>query len=161
MSSSGWGDGTHVSNQKLMFSTYSELEKTLAIAVSNPMLPKDVIPCLVVRASPDIEVTKEDVAVRLWYRSDHGAEVIVELVLDFVGVGHGRGIRTGDIGRLFAKKEELGHHQSVIHSLWQQINQHNTPEHELIKAYHILLCSDVSGNCHWCLKHKLSLLSTI
>ncbi|KYO33637.1 hypothetical protein Y1Q_0008787 [Alligator mississippiensis] len=71
-----------------MFSTYSEQQKTIAIAASDPMLADDAIPCLAIRANPGIEVAKENETFRLWYSSDRGVEVIIELVLDFVRVGH-------------------------------------------------------------------------
>ncbi|KYO27025.1 hypothetical protein Y1Q_0018192 [Alligator mississippiensis] len=69
-----------------------EQQKTIAIAASTPMLPDDAIPCLVVRANLGTEVAKKDEAVKLWYSSDHAVEVIVELVLDFVGVDCGRSV---------------------------------------------------------------------
>lgn len=102
-----------------MFSTQSEQGKTTAIAASIPVLPGDAIPCLAGRANPGIEVAREDEMVRHWYSSIHRMKVIIELVCDFVRVGHGRGICTYDSGTLLAKQGELEHHQLVIHSLVQ------------------------------------------
>ena len=108
-----------VRNQKAMLCTGLEQKQTVAVAVTDPMLPDHSFPGDAVTANSRIKLTKHDEFVSMGNSGDDGVQVFVKLVLGLIWVSHGRGIGADNGDELPSTTEGESHrHKAIIHTLW-------------------------------------------
>jgi len=84
------------------------------------MRTDDSFPCLVVFTNTGIEVAEEEL-VRLWSSGDKGFQFFIELLLDVVGVGHGRSVGADESSGSPPAQGELEFHKAIIHAFWNAV----------------------------------------
>ena len=70
-----------VCDEEFMLCTCLEKEKSIAVAISRPMLSNHAFPGGGITANPSVEVTKNDELVGIRDRSNDSIQVFVKLVL--------------------------------------------------------------------------------
>ena len=92
-------------------------EETITITVADYVFPNHPFPGGVVAADSGIEVAKDDKIVGVWNCCNNRGQVFVELVLQFIWIGHSGCINTDQGGKFLpVRQREPQRHEGVVHS---------------------------------------------
>ena len=89
----------------------------IAIAVAYTMLSDVAVPSLVILPYTSIEISKNDELLGS-HSSDKRVKFLIEFVLDFFWVGHGRSVGTYDGCSGLFTQGNLHGHKAIIDSFW-------------------------------------------